>query len=106
LFKKNHVVIYNELGPGLVLNIACRRDSIVQPPTWFHSLNFKDPFYFIQFEDHAQPKDTKSDCMLKVYRQCVSPKCGQLRSWIANTDGIWFTRRYHSPPGHDLNWKT
>ncbi|EOA38880.1 hypothetical protein CARUB_v10011247mg [Capsella rubella] len=115
--KKNQVVIHNELAPGIVLNIACRRDSIDCPPTRFHKLNFKDPFYIIEFEDNY-PNDETWYCMLshgtkpkywydiEVYRQGVRPKCGQLRSWIAKKDGIWFTRRYHSPPGHVLNWKT
>ncbi|CAH8255141.1 unnamed protein product [Arabidopsis lyrata] len=114
--KTNHVVIHNELGLGIVLNIACRKDSIERPPIWFHKLNFKDPFLIIKFVDKV-PHRTKLYCMLsygtkptywydiEVYHQGSYPRCGQLRSWIAKEDGIWFTRRYHSPPGHVLNWK-
>ncbi|EOA36589.1 hypothetical protein CARUB_v10011784mg [Capsella rubella] len=115
--KKNQVVIHNELAPGIVLDIGCRKDSIVHPPTRFYSLKYKDPFYIIEFEDNNQvPHDEKWYCMLsygtrpkywydiEVYRQGYAPRCGQLRSWIARTDGIWFTRRYDSPPGHVLDW--
>jgi len=113
---KNHVVIHNELSPGIILNIACRKGSIDDKPTRFHKLNFKDPSYVIEFEDNY-PNDETWYCLLshgtrpkywydiQVYRQGIQPKCNQLRLWIARMDGIWFTRRYESPPGHVLDWK-
>ncbi|XP_002894304.2 S-protein homolog 25 [Arabidopsis lyrata subsp. lyrata] len=116
--KKNHVVIHNELGPGIDLNIACRQLSIERTPSRFHTLKYKDPFYIIEFADNNQlPHGEKWYCLLshgtrpkywfdiEVYAQAYYPRCGQLRSWIARKDGIWFTRRYHSPPGHVLDWK-
>lgn len=116
--KKNHVVIHNEIGPGIILNIACRNRSIDRTPTRFHEMNFKDPFYIIEFEDNNQVShDSKWYCLLsygpkprfyfdiEVYRQAMYPRCGQLRSWIARKDGIWFTRKYGRPPGHVLDWK-
>ncbi|CAN8253583.1 unnamed protein product [Cochlearia groenlandica] len=114
--RKNHVVIQNEIDPGMVLDIQCRRKNRKNPPTKYGRLNFKDPNYTIEFEDDY-PYDEAWYCILsygtnpkywydiEVYRQGFRPKCNQLRLWVAKKDGIWFTRNYRSPPGHVLDWK-
>lgn len=115
--KENHVVFHNELAPGIVLNITCHKNSFRNPPFRTHLLKYKDPFHILEFEERHQLGDRTSwHCTLShgikpkycypidVYSSGVLLRCGQLRSWTAKLDGIWFTKNYWSPPEHVLNW--
>ena len=80
-------------------------------------LGFGKPPFIISFNDYRWPKKTRWSCTishgernkfyydLQVYHANYQ-RCGQLRSWIAKDDGIWFRRSYHAPPGLVLSWKT
>ncbi|CAN8312334.1 unnamed protein product [Cochlearia groenlandica] len=111
--KRNHVVIHNQLAPNKLLNINCRADD---GKIRKHDLMFNATPYIIDFKDKNWPDDTSWHCVLlygpKLENVCDFEayhvnfqRCGQLRSWIARLDGIWFTREYKKPPGWVLPWR-
>ncbi|CAN8303444.1 unnamed protein product [Cochlearia groenlandica] len=114
--KKNHIVIHNQLAPGKLLQYQCRR-NIGNVLHNVETVNF-NTFKIVEFEDKFTSKGrTVWRCVLRhgpkmeyfydiiVYRAASYPRCGQLRSWIARNDGIWFTKDYHKPPGPVLKWE-
>ncbi|WZZ52334.1 hypothetical protein YC2023_052441 [Brassica napus] len=112
--KKNHVVFHNQLIPGSILSIDCKDNMGIRKSD---QLSFNATPYIVAFSDYNWADETRWTCIishgpnnkfyygLEVYHSNYQ-RCGQLRSWIARVDGIWFTRRFWDPPGWVLPWKT
>ncbi|CAN8293009.1 unnamed protein product [Cochlearia groenlandica] len=113
--KRNHVVFHNEVKPDVILDIKCYEAETGKIRA--HKLEYKAKFYIIDFKDNLWPSPTIWYCNIALepgrstyYDDLVAYKsnfqrCGQLRSWSAREDGIWFTRKYGEPPGLVLAWK-
>ncbi|CAN8288314.1 unnamed protein product [Cochlearia groenlandica] len=116
--KRNGVVIHNELSRGVVLDIKCNwQKPDYDRPHMTKRLNYGEPFYGIYFKDNGNIHyHTKVYCRIgfgsnpeyfypiEVYAADKYPRCGQLRSWIAKHDGIYFTQNYWKPAGKVLDW--
>ncbi|CAH2036039.1 unnamed protein product [Thlaspi arvense] len=110
---RNHVVIHNEIGPEDDLDIVCAGDH--SDSIRSHMLKYEEPFFDLDFNDNLWPSKTGWNCVLKYgpnHKFVASfeayhsshKRCGQLLSWIAKVDGIWFTKKYVHPPGLVLQW--
>ncbi|ESQ56330.1 hypothetical protein EUTSA_v10026501mg [Eutrema salsugineum] len=117
--KDNHIVFHNKLRPGSILEINCLEPRVARPYLrHFHRLGFNENPYKIILEWQSLSGKFTVKCNLshgpnqKFYYndlQAYSDKasrCGQLRSWIAKVDGIWFTEKYAKPEGWVFGWKT
>lgn len=112
--ERNRVEIHNQLGYGENLEVLCAGRG----RSFLESIPFNGAPLIIEFHDIGSPDVTVWKCELmhgfnlanyfnvQVYRSAsIIRKCGQLRSWIAKPDGIWFTRDYRKPAGKVLDWK-
>lgn len=109
--KKNRIEFHNQLFPSNILEIQCIRNngSILS-----HKLSFRKPPYIIDFEDNMEKRERVTwSCILiqrqfyidvDAYTKTITKRCGQLRSWIAKVDGIWFRKRYLDPPVRIIDW--
>ena len=113
--KKNIVMIANQLYSSrgnLLIECSDNKGKFSS-----NLLSFDANPFIISFSDYRWPKETRWDCTishgennkfyydLQVYHANFQ-QCGQLRSWIAKDDGIWFTESYEDPAGFVLPWKT
>ncbi|KAL0699581.1 hypothetical protein Bca4012_055703 [Brassica carinata] len=113
--KKNYIIFENQLitsRSNLLIDCNDNEGKFMS-----NQLSFGATPFEIAFSDYGWPKHTRWSCTiswgpnnmyyydLEAYHSNFQ-RCGQLRSWIAKDDGIWFTRRYENPAGLVLLWKT
>ncbi|CAH8358126.1 unnamed protein product [Eruca vesicaria subsp. sativa] len=110
--KINRIELHNQLGPGIVLHYYCR-DKTRKYPFETQELKFNTT-RVLEFKDAAVTyTKTTTDCYFKygkyyhdflAYREATLGRCGQLRSYTARKDGIYFTRRYEKPGEFKFHW--
>lgn len=113
--KKNYIIFDNQLNTSrsnLLIDCIDNRGTFMS-----NQLSFGATPFEIAFSDYSWPKHTGWSCIisygpknmyyydLEAYHANFQ-RCGQLRSWIAKDEGIWFTRRYEVPAGFVFPWKT
>ncbi|CAF2126848.1 hypothetical protein BRARA_C03274 [Brassica rapa] len=98
----NSVEIHNQLGPDIILHFHCRCKN-PKCDVGNQQLKFKDSYVnkkkegslinFERQEINCLLRYDKYYLDVRVFRQAAFRRCGILRSWLAEKDGIYFKTR-------------
>lgn len=111
--ENNTVVIFNGLPPRSILKFHCRSKD---QDLGVLELKFNARPYFIEFVERSKQNRIVWNCIfehwpnkektidIQVYRSARSPRGGEIRTWIAREDGIYFTKNSIPPPVWVLPW--
>lgn len=110
--ENNTIEIFNGL-PRKILKFHCRSRN---KDLGVRELKLNDHLYVIEFMErkgqkriiwncvfeHLPSKEVTTD--IQVYRSAYSPRGGEIRTWIAKTDGIYFMKNRIPPPAWVIPW--